>query len=379
MKALALLSLLATSLPAQTPDPIPPAAFNGLRTPASPAFVLLGIAPTAVERPNTPADLALSALNHSAAFTSLPRDVAVEFSPYWLLGHPTLTWQADTTRSVGASLSRTATISFATAELGTSLRPITGLALALRAAPFSGRLSDTTIAQLRGLEARLTDESVLLNELMREPQNALRNALNQELAAAQSKADTAAALGRFNAARATLAQTTMSSARFQEAVDSTETMLGTLASIRQGFVLEFAAGAMLQAPGAAADSASLGRWGAWITAGYEGPAWSFVFVNRFLAGAADSTFDGMDLGMRVLYASGRYALSAEGLFRTFTEPGAPANEYRFAAVVDYEVHPGFWLTGTFGRDYRAAAPGSLIAQFGLSVDFAGERIKIPKP
>src|SRR5262249_3413462 len=156
-------------------------AFNGLRTPTSPAFVLLGVAPTEVERPNTPADIAFSVLTPSAPFIGLPRNFALETSPYWLVSHPTLTWQADTTRSVGASLARTMTVSFATAELGTDVRPITGLSLGFRAAPFSGHLADTSKARLRQLSDRLSDESKLLSGLMRDRQQALIAQMKEEL------------------------------------------------------------------------------------------------------------------------------------------------------------------------------------------------------
>ena len=106
------------------------------------------------------------------------------------------------------------------------------------------------------------------------------------------------------------------------------------------------------AGGGVADSAKLARWGAWITAGYEGKSLSFVVVNRFLASSVDSSFDALDLGMRLIYTTGRYALSAEGSFRSFTDRGAPANEYRFAALVDFELQKGLWVTGTFGREDR---------------------------
>ena len=352
-------------------------AFNGLRTPVSPAFVLLGIAPTEVERPNTPADLAFSVLNRSAAFTSLPRDVALEISPYWLIKHPTLTWQSETVRGIGTSIARTMTISFATAELGTNARPITGLALGLRAAPFSGRLSHASIARLHELGERLADESRLLSGLVADRQQALLSDFRRELGSIKNKEDSAAATQRFNAAKARINQIQLNSEEMKEAVDSTDRLFSDLALIREGFVLELAGGAALQAPGGAADSAKLARWGAWVTAGYEGSNLSFVFVNRFLASSADSSFDAVDMGMRLLYATGRYALSAEGTFRTFTERGAPPNQYRFAALVDFELQKGLWITGTFGRDYSAAAPGSLIAQIGVSINVAGERIAIP--
>jgi len=371
------LSLAVVPLAAQsTAGP----AFNGLRTPAAPAFVLLGIAPTEVERPNTPADLALSVLNRSAGLTSLPKDVALEISPYWLVKHPMLTWEADSVRGIDSSIARTMTISFATAELGTSTRPVTGLALGLRAAPFSGRIPARTTARLRELGDRLGIESRVLADLRAERLKVLERIRTQELeAAGTDSARRREALDRFTSARGELTRTVMQSPQYQVSVDSTEAMFRDLALNREGFVLELAAGAALQAPGGAADSASLARWGAWITAGYEGKTLSFVVVNRFLASSVDSIFDALSLGMRLIYTSGRYAISAEGSFRSFTERGAPSNESRFAALVDFELQKGLWVTGTFGRDYAAGAPGSLIAQIGLAINVAGQRIKIPGP
>lgn len=362
----------AAPLAAQIPDA--PPAYNQLRTPVSPAFVVLGVTPTAVERPNTPTDLAFSVLNHSAALTSLPRDVALEFSPYWLVSHPKLEWRDDVRRSIGASIARTATISFATAELGTTGRPVTGLSIGLRAAPFSGQLADT--AQIVELEKALTAASVALQlrlaSVQAEKRAAIRSLRTQE--------ERVAAAAHFDAILTRLTDSLNRAPPDADRAerDSAAEVFRDFSQTRRGFVLEIAGGAALQAPNATADSASLFRWGAWLTAGYEGPTWSFVFVNRFLASNADSTFDGLDVGMRIMWTAKRYALSTEGVFRSFTQSGAPANQYRVAGIIDFEVQHGLWLTGTFGRDYSAAAPGSLIAQFGLSMNVGGgERISVP--
>lgn len=375
------LLLLAAPLPlaGQSDSADGGAAFNRLRTPVSPAFVVLGVAPTVVERPNTPADLALSVLTRSAALTSLPRDIALELSPYWLIGHPSLTWQSDTTRNLGTSLARTTTLSFATAELGTDARPVTGLALGFRAAPFSGRVSDESIVLLKELQSRLAHVGDIVDSISEPAMDRLDDALDTELRAVSNDAERNAAKARRNSAVAEVRSAAKKTPRYIAAFDSLKEEFGAFAPTREGFVLEVAAAAAMQAPGAVADSASLARWGAWITAGYQGPTLSFVFVNRFLASSVDSTFDSVDLGMRLIFTSGRYALSAEGSFRSFTENGAPANEYRVAALVDFELQKGLWVNGSFGRDYTAGSPGSLIAQLGVSMNLAGERIALPIP
>ena len=379
LRALSAIALLANGrLPAQAGDSLP--AFNSVRTPVSPAFVLLGIAPTSVERPNTPADLALSILNRATALTGLPRDLALEISPYWLVRHPKLRWEDDTTRSLMTSVARTATISVATAELGTDASPVTGLAVAFRASIASGRLSHETIDRLRQVEASLGRESEVIERLIGPARATADSLMRSELAAARAHHDSAgaeAAKARFNAAKQTLIAEAQMSPDYVAAVDSTEALLNGLAANRQGLVLEAAGGAVWSAPGGAVDSARVGRWGAWLTAGYQSPSWSFVAVNRFLAAVTDTASDVLDVGLRLIHTERRWAVSGEAVFRAFTGSGGPPNQHRIAGIFDYAIRDGLWVTATFGRDFDPAASGSLLAQFGISFGLSGERVQIP--
>src|SRR5882724_2241992 len=63
-----------------------------LKTPTTPAFVLIGTSPTVVERPTTPQDVALTVYNAVRTAGGLPRDFALEVAPYWLFSHPKLTY-----------------------------------------------------------------------------------------------------------------------------------------------------------------------------------------------------------------------------------------------------------------------------------------------
>lgn len=374
----ALTLLAAASLPGQATDSLP--AFNSVRTPASPAFVLLGIAPTSVERPNTPADLALSILNRTAALTGLPRDVALEISPYWLVRHPTLRWQADTARDIVTSLTRTATISIATAELGTEANPITGLAVGFRASLASGRLSRETIDRLDLLVTRLGAEGGVIDSVIRPARAAAQRVMAIDLADANARNDTARATAvkeRFNAEKERLIEEARLSPEYAAAVESTEAVFEGLAVNRQGLVVEVAAGAVWSAPGGAVDSAHVSRWGAWITAGYQSPSWSFVAVNRFLTAVTDTAQDALDVGLRLIHTERRWAVSAEAVFRAFTGSGGPPNQHRIAGVFDYALKDGLWVTATIGRDFDPAASGSLLAQLGVSFGLAGQRVQMP--
>ena len=60
------------------------AELNLPEMPTSAAFVVMGVSPTDIESPQTPADLVFSAQNASEDFTSVPKNYFVNISPYWM-------------------------------------------------------------------------------------------------------------------------------------------------------------------------------------------------------------------------------------------------------------------------------------------------------
>ena len=101
---------------------------DALRTPPTPAFAVLDIEPSAVERPATPSDVAMALVNDF-------RDGAVPKNPLrssrariGQVSRPHVTWRDDAQRAVGQSLARTTSVSVATAETGAEIAPITSLA-----------------------------------------------------------------------------------------------------------------------------------------------------------------------------------------------------------------------------------------------------------
>ncbi|MFL5403711.1 MAG: hypothetical protein ACJ8BF_12925 [Gemmatimonadales bacterium] len=426
---LALLCVALTGLPVsnvagQRPD-IP--EFNTLRTPTSPAFVLLGAEPTSVERPSTPADFAVSVVNASQNFSALPKNFALEASPYWLAGHPTRRWQDDITRNIWQSLQRTFTVSAGTAQVGTELAPVTGVAISGRASLLSGRLSDKTIAALNRISLLAAQEQAdllvalnaaglkwadLLLRMTQKDQPAFDdyNLIQAGLAVIADSSqgnrrktlDIALdAVGRQVArVRAmphrvdslTLATAAAEGLRvaFQDgeiaAPEVSETArtaltkeLQEFASVREGLFVELAGGASLQAPSAAIDSAALDRWGGLLTLSYQLPQVSFIAVARYLDAGNAPADDAFDVGARVLFNRAAYALSLEYVDRHLIHADSAPRPWRLAGVFDYKVNSTVWLTGSFGRDYQSQRAGSLLAQLGVSLQFAKDRVALPRP
>jgi hypothetical protein len=347
-----------------TGDTLP--EFNLMRTPASPAFTLLDLAPTAVERPGTPAAVAISLLSATTGLTQLPSDYSLELSPYWLFGHPQLTWQSDTTRNIWESIQRTATLSFGTAKAGDSANA-TMFSSGLRLSLFSGQMSAESLEYLDSAQNALTRNAAAFYEataVARRDADSIfiaqlranaNNPAAQEIARQQHEA----AIQKINATAIE---------QFEEEE------LQNFALQREGFLLELALGGVWHFADAAADSGRLSRFGVWVTPAYQWTNWSVVGVGRlFMNKVGDTTQATFDAGARLIFTQDKYGVSLEAVSRSYTWDNAPKPEWRIAAVVDVEITEDTWLTSTFGKDYRGSASGSLLAKLGISLNLSSKR------
>ncbi len=359
-----------------------PPAFNLIRTPTSPAFVMLGIAPTAVERPNTPASLGLSVLNTTNTFSQLPQNYALELSPYWLLPHPRLTWRQDTTRSIIESLLRTGTVSVATAQLGSEVLPVTGFSAGLRASLISGTMTRTAINTLVMAESLLAVQASSFNRRL---DKALRETHLDDLReralveAGEDSMRIVAVIERYAAIedsiRAALVDGSLVSSDADE--ELAEALEG--AGEREGFALEGAVGLTWQYPRMVVDSVRFSRFGVWLTPSYQGRDVSVIGVVRFMSDELEPSMGLVDIGGRLLYTHELFAVSGEYVHRIFTGNGGAASQRRISGIVEYRVLQDVWLQAAIGKDFDPSAAGSLIARLGLSFQFGRQRYAPPVP
>src|SRR5688572_1972997 len=90
-----------------------------LKVPAQPAFTLLGVTPTAIDRPSTPRAFAVGLLGAYADSTdTLPRNLAIEVAPYWWKNRPGETFEKLNNRTGPfEAFWQTLSFSIATSEL----------------------------------------------------------------------------------------------------------------------------------------------------------------------------------------------------------------------------------------------------------------------
>jgi hypothetical protein len=357
--ALAAAVMAATPLLAAAQSTAP--TLGSLRTPPSPAFTVLGIEPSAVERPMTPSDVALSFINKIRQGT-IPKDYAFEASPYWLVSQPNLTWQSDVTRSLGESVARTTSLSIATAETGTAAAPVTSMAVGVRTLLSSGRMTMATQRALTALEQTLGETGDLFLRMVGE---AGLDALDKRLASGEITA------ADYEARKQELTALVLESDAYREAMARAE----DVAARREGFFLEVAAGLVWDFPGASWESRAFRRHGIWATPSYQFGPWNLVGVLRFLDEATAGAEDAVDWGGRAIYSTADYGLSLEFVQRSpFELTDTVKRSHRLVGIAEYRISRAGWVIASFGKDRQK--PGTretLVAQLGLGFSFSKDR------
>src|SRR5690606_9372071 len=155
---------------------------NDIRTPNSPAFTVLGVQPTSIEKPSTPADLTLALDNATEGFTSFPKNFAVELSPYWMSKTArSIKWQDDVERSLEESLLRTLSLSFATTSKTIDENESRGLSYGVRCFLVSGKIGKESIDAIKRIETELSNYSKAFQQGNVEELRHLENNMQREM------------------------------------------------------------------------------------------------------------------------------------------------------------------------------------------------------
>lgn len=346
-RAAGALALLALAAPLAPPLGAQGTAvtLDELQTPSAPAFVLLGIEPASVQRPDSPQALRTSFLALARDPGALPRSFALEVTPFWLRSRPTFAFDDFYARAGRTPLQ----------TIGLAMRR--SFALSVASTPGApGGAADDTLATHLGVGARLVlwpgRPSALLASLRGRAPNVLRDC---------SRGDDLDAI----------------EACMRPFVDSVRANLEPV-----GFVLQLAFGASGGFPDGTVDGGRLARAGVWLT-----PSWrvtnqvELIAVGRWLhadlAAGDTANADLLDGGVRLRWKpSPLLAISAEGLGRRGQGGTAPdQTASRWGAVAEYRAAENLFVFYSFGKDFEAAnAPRSrLLSTLGLQLGFG------PKP
>jgi len=382
----ALVAVSATTSGAQDSAGLP--TLESLKPSSSPAFILLDAAPAQISRPNDPADVAASLVSGTNGFTALPRDFAMEFSPYWLRNRAQLPWREDLHRTISQSLARTFTVSAGSAQLGDSTQGRTGLAIGGRAQVLSGRVPREVAERLAARETELANISTRIDSLLRPAQDSLdaekQRVLPGILASTPPERQGVVidSLTRAFQLRKEASEARILGGPAFADIYKAMNALERAEVVREGPMLEVAAGLAWAFDDDVWKSGRLHRAGVWATYSCEkcrflndAPARiTPMLLARWLIDADSSDAGIFDGGGRVALTGPHITGSVEGIRRTYLS-GSQMDEWSVVGTLEYEFQRDTWIVASFGRDSNAAPERGLVARFGLKLNLLGDRYK----
>lgn len=332
---------------------------NDLEMPSSPAFILLDVAPTSIERPTTTKAFSTSVLNSISENNGIPENFALEFAPYWFFKHKKLNalnyWgvkkTTDGIKRKAFSQARFGNISFATVKTSSSidsigtLKQFSNMSLGFR----------TSLIQVRAKKDN--EELIRLNQIHIERISAINNDPN------------------------------LSPDEIFDLLENDEILTPNAEKIKDllkrkpVFAVDLAGAAAWSFMDNNYNSIDINRLGVWMTVNYsqslnkKGKSslddyLNFYLVGRFMQDNNIYNSDGLlissyvfDSGGKIEFELDRLSFSYEYLFRQ-NFSGDNSNTFRSSGLFKYRASNNLLVTGAFGRNF--GEENNLITQIGIT-------------
>jgi hypothetical protein len=381
-------------------------SIEDLKAPSSPAFTILGINPTSLEKPATPKTLGVSLINNFKNANVLPKSFALEVSPYWLGSHPYLSFTDYYSKS---DPWMNTSFSIATTPLDT---PSTGTAMSFgaRTLLFNGSPSEEFIKKFNVYEKRNEFRDQTLRDLYRLIRKYLNNNVNHKML--NEKIDSliinfnnnSSVLKYFPADKQKVKRDSvfndykinlinwlnedihqnndtnyLSSAEKESINNNLDTKtaqyyntedttlvneIRALDKKRFGFILGLSAAVSGQFRNDSVKNGKFYKVGAWLNPTYSCENFDFVSTIRYISVIDDNSM--YDTGLRLIWTHKDFDISVEALLRAKNNAGPT---YRYTLNMEYKLFEGTYLTGVFGKDFagNSVTPkGDLITLLGIN-------------
>ncbi len=371
-----------------------------LKAPSSPAFTILGIAPSDIERPTDLAAFTLSLQQATNNFTALPRSYAVQVAPFLLANRKFTLNEFDNNKHIFKQsflLSAGFTHQGPQGQEDVDSLKTSRLGLGLKFSFVRPRWSAETRKRYSALVA--AQQQLLTEYQNKEAQNiellqkrkALQSLYLKEPKTESDQAQILALAKEIGALTEALGDNINNGLETSSEVYAlVQKSAIEMKNERKGFFVDFAGGFALDFRDNRFDNSNVYRGGAWLTGGLEGgnngltalfitrylynPETLFAAPNNMLQTSDVSTFDA---GARLLLsaAKGKFTLSTEALYRSVFNVAEIDPSWRFVLNTEYDVGRNKKLTFTFGKDFDGtiSTGGNVIAALNLILGFGGER------
>lgn len=404
---------------------------DDLKAPVMPAFILLDVEFSAIENPVTPEAITI---NMSLDFRdiSLPKNYAIEFSPYYLfkseLNNLDEYYRLSFFDSLLKNLSiSTATVPMETEENGEVTKSSGGtkIGIGVRTLLLDGKESkhlgelDESVGKIKadlkilsesyykeswikdditryetyikfyGYKINDINDQLYLLELEQQRQQETngdnKNEIYAEIASLEKERENYN--NKLNNAKTKLNELKENIKPIEEEITNLDKQLkeeiDELKSSdkrRTGFITEIAGGVVIEIPKDIVSNTKIGRWGLWFTSAYqtEEPALDFLAVARFLRDENDlNPINSFDYGGKLEYQYKKFSASIELLQRIRKEAEETKIYWRSCANFDYAINNTLSVNVVFGKNFsQLNRDGDLIAQINFNIGLGQPMFKL---
>lgn len=384
---------------------------DDLKAPSSPAFIILGINPTSIERPATPRALGFSLLNTFTSLNVIPKNFALEVTPYWLYSHPELTFEGFYDKN---NLWMNTSFSLGTAPLDS---PFVGTALSFgaRTLLFNGSsteelkkkvdslsmklIKDTyrrsikdSINQYIGSTKEITIYSLRkqINEIILYYKNSLLNIQSDSLFQNEKQKEDFFndyenniikwANEKINQSNDSAIISATEKENIKNHLDERTVLMNNdedsklvdeirkLEKKRVGFLMDFAFAVSGQFLNDSLLKGEFSKLGIWITPTLSFKYWDFLATVRYIGKFQNKKIENnlLDCGLRIMFTRDIFGVSLEGLLRLENEQ---RGKTRYSINIEYKLLEDIYITGVFGKDFdgnRMKSKGDLITLLGIN-------------
>lgn len=399
-----------------------------LKAPTSPAFTILGIQPTEISRPTSFDAFKVNLVNNFTnddGFT-LPQNLALEFTPYWIFSHKDLTFEKmldPEYNNIWTNTLRSSSISVASVKIDNvidSTATGTRLGVGYRAMLLKGSpskdnkeklakavddLEQTQLSLLGSIvpiqtlaagpfvdfntfieaipaEMELYYKSKGLTSAIKEKvkdrvDNEIITALKEENQ--KSPLDTQTKLFNYINTKLVPTITALDAGTIKTKAKKVQDLIDINGDNYNGFFLEFASSVAIDFNNNEFSNGRATKWGVWLTPSYrlENEKFEFLGVIRFIKNEVleNSISDNFDFGAKLVFEKNKLSFSGEFITRLqYAElmDGSgnfeSKNDFKAVLNIDYKLSDNILITYTFGEDFdtNLEIDGNVISTVGLS-------------
>ncbi|MFA6402508.1 MAG: hypothetical protein WCX31_12945 [Salinivirgaceae bacterium] len=403
-----------------------------LQSPSSPAFTILGVQPNEISKPYSLNALVTTMYSSFVDNNNLviPKNFAMEFSPYWINSHHKLFFDEYINPSCWQSIKQNSSISLATTQIVNKIDTSninSKMGIGFRTMIFNGKIEDNNnIYSIFNQESNLlivlqknaTLFKILITPIGADNIDTLIAIYDREFKSAikdLSDEDEKESIIHFNEALVLpfLKKNKAQSKSQVELVknnliqiidDELENKLKEKAkniqkysasTKRTGFFLEFAYSLLLDFPTNNIDYSKVTKWGVWLTPSYR---WYYknqyidiLGITRYIRNSStliiDSIFtDNFDYGIGIKFEDGKYSINGEIIGRyqsrtiskeqiddvTITK-SKKYSDIHYSINLNYKISENIIMSYSFGSNFQKNTEynSSLISMLSLSYGFGG--------